>query len=78
MREVNTLVSEIYHHLEGNFRITDSVKFEEPIHYQDKVLTDIDYYGYISDKNSNRGIELEQIKDTDILKNILYEIQMQC
>jgi hypothetical protein len=78
MKEVNTLVSEIYNHLEGNFRITDSVKFEEPIHYQDKVLTDIDYYGYISDKNSNRGIELEQIKDTDILKNILYEIQMQC
>ncbi len=78
MKEVNTLVNEIYHHLEGNFRITDSVKFEEPIHYQDKVLTDIDYYGYISDKNSNRGIELEQIKDTDILKNILYEVQMQC
>lgn len=78
MKEVNTLVSEIYHHLEGNFRITDSVKFEEPIHYQDKVLTDIDYYGYISDKNSNRGLELEQIKDTDVLKNILYEVQMQC
>ena len=78
MKETNTLVNEIYQHLEGYFKITDSVKFEESIHYQDKVLTDIDYYGYISVKNSNRGIELEQIKDTDILQNILYEVQMQC
>lgn len=78
-QEILTLkVDEIYNTLESSFNNNAVIKFEEPIEYQDKVLTDIDYYGYIAVKNSNIGIDLEQITDVDILKNILYEIQTQC
>lgn len=67
-------VNEIYNALESAFDNDVDIKFENPISYQDKLLTDIDYYGSMTDKNNNTIIAIEDIDDYDILCHILNEI----
>lgn len=67
------IIDEIYTLLEKCNR--SCIKFEEPILYNLLILTDIDYNGYISIKNFNVGINVEDIKDIYILKRILQEIE---